>query len=162
MRILGAVLLLGGAGLWCLLRRREGMLPVRVGRALLEDLAVLGYQIRVRRTPLPELLEEVLAQGLGAAFLWGALLERLREEEATLPACWEASVRELPPPLDKLLLPLGPLLSEGGEALAGAVEETREELTGFLREETARQASQGRINAALSMAGACLAILVLL
>ena len=54
MRLIGALLLLGGAGLWCLLRRREGMLPVRVGRALLEDLAVFSYQIRVRRTPLPE------------------------------------------------------------------------------------------------------------
>ena len=45
MKVLGAMLLLGGAGLWCLIRRREGMLPLCVGRALLEDLAVLGYQI---------------------------------------------------------------------------------------------------------------------
>ncbi|MDE6900222.1 MAG: hypothetical protein K2P15_04005 [Oscillospiraceae bacterium] len=162
MRLIGALLLLGGAGLWCLLRRREGMLPVRVGRALLEDLAVFSYQIRVRRTPLPELLEEVLAQGLGAEYLWRPLAERLAEEGASLPRCWRESVRTLPEPLGKLLLPLGPLLPEGGGPLAKAVEETREELTGFLREETARQASQGRINAALSMAGACLAILVLL
>ena len=35
---MGALLLLCGAGLWCLARRREGMLPVRVGRALLGDL----------------------------------------------------------------------------------------------------------------------------
>ena len=89
-------------------------------------------------------------------------LERLAEEGASLPRCWRESVRTLPEPLGKLLLPLGPLLPEGGGPLAQAVEETREELTGFLREETARQASQGRINAALSMAGACLAILVLL
>ena len=89
----------------------------------------------------------------------GALLP---EEGAALPRCWRESVRALPPPLGKLLAPLGPLLPEGGGPLAQAVEETREELTGFLREETARQASQGRINAALSMAGACLAILVLL
>ena len=61
-----------------------------------------------------------------------------------------------------MLAPLGPLLPEGGEALTKAVEETREELTGFLREETARQASQGRVTAALSLAGASLAILVLL
>lgn len=78
------------------------------------------------------------------------------------PRCWRESVRALPPPLGKLLGPLGPLLPEGGGTLAEAVEETREELAGFLREETARQASQGRITAALSMAGACLAILVLL
>ena len=69
MKVLGAMLLLGGAGLWCLIRRREGMLPLCVGRALLEDLAVLGYQIPVCRTPLPELLEETLAGGMGAEYL---------------------------------------------------------------------------------------------
>ena len=88
-------------------------------------------------------------------------IPRVREG-ASLPRCWRESGRTRPEPLGKLLLPLGPLLPEGGGPLAQAVEETREELTGFLREETARQASQGRINAALSMAGACLAILVLL
>ena len=162
MRLIGALLLLGGAGLWCLLRRREGMLPVRVGRALLEDLAVFSYQIRVRRTPLPELLEEVLAQGLGAEYLWRPLAERLAEEGASLPRCWRESVRTLPEPLGKLLLPLGPLLPAGGERLAAAIEETREELAGFLRAETARQASRGRVTAALCLSGACLLILVLI
>ncbi len=160
MKALGALLLLGGAGLWCLTRRREGMLPLRVGRALLEDLAVLDHQIRVCRTPLPELLENVLTDGPGAEFLWKPLLERIRSEGSSLPRCWRESVQTLPEPLKKLLSPLGPLLSEGGGALAKAIQETREELTGFLREETARQASQGRITAALSLAGACLAILV--
>ena len=159
-KLIGALLLLAGAGAWCLLRRREGMLPVKVGRALLGDLAVLSYQIRSRRTPLPELLGEVLTGGPGEAYLWGPLLERIREEGAALPQCWRESVETLPPPLGKLLEPLGALLPEGGAALAEAVEETREELTGFLREETVRQASQGRITAALSLAGACLAILV--
>ena len=162
MKILGALLLLGGAGLWCLMRRREGMLPVKIGRALLADLAVFSYQIRVRRTPLPELLEDVLTDGPGADFLWKPLAERLGAEGTSLPRCWRESVQALPTPLGKLLAPLGPLLPEGGETLTEAVEETREELAGFLREETARQASQGRITAALSLAGASLAILVLL
>ena len=162
MKILGSVLLLGGAGLWCLMRRREGMLPVKIGRALLADLAVFSYQIRVRRTPLPELLEDVLTDGLGADHLWKPLAMQLAEEGASLPRCWRESVQALPPPLGKLLAPLGPLLPEGGETLTEAVEETREELAGFLREETARQASQGRITAALSLAGASLVILVLL
>ena len=162
MKILGSLLLLGGAGLWCLMRRREGMLPVRIGRALLADLAVFSYQIRVRRTPLPELLEDTLTEGLGAEFLWKPLAKRLAEEGTSPPRCWRESVQALPPPLGKMLAPLGPLLPEGGEVLTKAVEETREELTGFLREETARQASQGRITAALSLAGASLAILVLL
>ncbi len=162
MRAAGALLLLTGAGLWCLLRRREGLLPVRVGRALLADLAVLRYQIQVRRTPLPELLEGTLNRGPGAAYLWGPLLARLREGGASLPRCWGASTEGLPPPLGRMLAPLGPLLPAGGETLAAAVEETREELTRFLREETARQAAQGRITAALSLAGASLLILVLL
>ena len=161
MKLLGALLLLGSAGAWSLLRRREGQLPLRLGRALLEDLAVFRYHIQVCRTPLPELLEEVLTDGSGAERLWRPLGSFLEEGDA-LPRCWSRAVRTLPPPLGKLLAPLGPLLPEGGGPLAKAVEETREELTGFLREETARQASQGRINAALSMAGACLAILVLL
>lgn len=162
MKIAGALLLLGGAGLWCLMRRREGMLPVRAGRAILEDLAVLGYQIRIRRTPLPELLEDILTEGLGAELLWAPLAGRLKKEGASLPRCWQDSVQTLPPPLGRLLAPLGPLLPEGGGALAEALEETREELAGFVREEAARQASQGRITAALSLAGASLAVLVLL
>ncbi|MBD5154021.1 MAG: hypothetical protein HDT15_02810 [Oscillibacter sp.] len=159
-KLLGSLLLLGGAGLWCLMRRREGLLPVRIGRALLDDLAVLDHQIRVRRTTWPELLENVLTEGLGAELLWRPLLERIRAEGASLPQCWQEGVRTLPPPLGKLLGPLGPLLPEGGDTLAKAIQETREELTRFLREETARQAAQGRITAAMSLAGACLAILV--
>lgn len=162
MKLLGAALLLGSAGAGCLLRRREGMLPLRIGRALLEDLAVLGYQVRICRTPLPELLKETLSRGLGAAWLWRPLLKALEEEGASLPRCWQAVIRDLPPPLGRLLAPLGPLLPAGGETLNHAIEETREELTGFLREESARQASQGRITAALCLAGACLTILVLL
>ena len=48
------------------------------------------------------------------------------------------------------------------ETLEAAIEETREELTGFLREETARQAARSRITTALCLAGACLVILVLI
>lgn len=148
MKLLGALLLLGSAGAWSLLRRREGQLPLRLGRALLEDLAVFRYHVQVCRTPLPELLEEVLTDGPGADRLWRPLGGFLEEGE-TLPRCWSRAVRTLPPPLGKLLAPLGPLLPAGGEALAAAIEETREELTRFLREETARQAAQSRITTAL-------------
>lgn len=163
MRVLGALLILSGAAGACLLRRREQLLPLRLGRALLGDLAVLSYQIRVCRAPLPEILEGPLSGGPGAQRLWRPLLERLEAEgEQGLAACWSQAVRPLPPPLGVLLEPLGPLLPAGGERLAGAIEETREELTGFLREEAARQASQGRVTAALCLSGGCLLILVLL
>ena len=161
MKLLGALLLLGSAGAWSLLRRREGQLPLRLGRALLEDLAVFRYHVQVCRTPLPELLEEVLTDGPGADRLWRPLGGFLEEGE-TLPRCWSSAVRTLPPPLGKLLAPLGPLRPAGGEALAAAIEETREELTRFLREETARQAAQSRITTALCLAGASLTILVLI
>lgn len=161
MRGAGAVLILWGAAALFLQRRREELLPLRLGRALLEDLAVLACQVRVCRTPLPRVLSEHLAEGLGAVWLWRPLLERLGGEES-LPRCWRAAVRALPSPLDRLLAPLGPLLPEGGETLEAAIEETREELTGFVRAEAARQAGQGRITAALCLSGACLLILVLL
>ena len=161
MKALGALLILGSAGCWRLLRRREAMLPIRLGRALLNDLAVFRCQILVRRTPLPELLEEVLTEGPGADWLWRPLLGFLSEERDSLPRCWRRAAGALPPPLGRILDPLGPLLPAGGEALERAIEETREELTGFLREESARQASQGRIATAMCLAGACLLILVL-
>lgn len=162
MKLLGAALLLGSAGAWSFLRRLEGQLLLRLGRALLEDLAVFRYHVRVCRTPLPELLEEVLDGGPGADRLWRPLGAILGEKGGDLPWCWRMAVRPLPPPLGKLLAPLGPLLPAGGDPLAAAIEETREELTGFLREEAARQAQQGRVTAALCLSGATLLILVLI
>ena len=50
----------------------------------------------------------------------------------------------------------------GGERLAEAIEETREELTRFLRAERERQAAEGRVTAALCLSGASLLILVLI
>lgn len=162
MKLLGAALLLGSAGAWSLLQRREGQMPIRLGRALAEDLAVFRYHIQVCRTPLPELLEEVLTEGPGAERLWRPLRDLLSEGREPLPRCWRMAVRPLPPPLGKLLAPLGPLLPAGGEPLSAAIEETREELTRFLREETARQAARSRIATALCLAGASLVILVLI
>jgi len=161
MKLAGAVLLFLSAAGWCLLRRREGRAVLTLARALLEDLAVLGCRVRLCRTPLPELLEDM--DGPGADRFWRPLLDRLRHAEgATLAQCWAAAAAELPESLERILVPLGPLLSVGGARLDMAVEETREELTGFLREETARQADQGRIHAALCLSGTCLAVLVLL
>ena len=60
MKLLGAMLLLGSAGAWGLRRKRENMLPLEIGRALLRDLAVLRYHIQICRTPLPEVLTGLL------------------------------------------------------------------------------------------------------
>lgn len=165
MKLMGAALVVWSAVCVYLQRRREGMLPVRVGRALLADLPVLSFQICVLRRPLPELLEEALLDSPCAPFFWRPLREHIRAAErgeADLPACWARAAADLPGPLGRLTRPLGPLLPAGGERLAAAIEETREELAGFLREETARQAGQGRITAALCLSGALLLILVLI
>jgi len=99
MKLLGAALLLGSAGAWSFLRRLEGQLLLRLGRALLEDLAVFRYHVRVCRTPLPELLEEVLDGGPGADRLWRPLGAILGEKGGDLPRCWRMAVRPLPPPM---------------------------------------------------------------
>ena len=123
MRALGAALVLLGAAGGYLLRRREQLLPVRLGRALLEDLAVLDYQIRFRRRPLPALLAGM--EGLGARWLWQPLAEALEGQETEgLPGCWARAAAGLPPPLDRYLAPLGPMvpdrISAGGGGPSGA------------------------------------------
>jgi len=162
MKLLGALLLLGSAGFWCLFHRREAQAPIRLGRALLNDLAIFRYQVQTCRTPLPELLEDYLTDSPAAAVLWNPLRILLSEERYSLPQCWQITVLPLPPPVRKLLAPLGPLLPAGGEPLSSAIEETREELTRYIRDETVRQTAQNRISTALCLAGAGLVILVLL
>lgn len=161
MKLLGALLLLGGTGGWLLQRRREKQLPLHLGRALLEDLAILRYQIQVCRTPLPELLSE-LAAGISGEAVWKPLAVLLSQEGAYLPRCWRETLQDLPLSLRRILSPIGPLLPAGGEPLAEAIEEAREELTRFLHEEAVRQASRNRVTAAVCLAGASLVILVLL
>lgn len=163
MRWLGALLVLAGAGGGFVLVRQQSLLPMRLAQALLVDLGVLSGRICGARKPLPAILTDDLAAGLGARFLWGPLLTLLEQERGhSLPDCWARAADSMPPPLNSLLAPLGPLLPAGGPALARAIEETREELTGFLREERARQAAEGRLAAALCLSGACFLILVLM
>lgn len=163
MRWLGALLVLAGAGGGWLLTRRESLGPQRLARALLVDLGVLADGVCCLRRPLPDILREDLREGEGAVWLWRPLLAALEGETGrSLPGCWAGAAGALPAPLDGMLAPLGPLLPAGGEALRRAIEETREELTGFWREERARQAASARLTAAVWLSGACLLILVLI
>ena len=163
MRWLGVCLVLAGAAGGFALSRRQSLIPLRLGQALLVDLGVLASQICTARRPLPDILKTDLAAGLGARWLWGPLLTLLsREEGRSLRDCWARAAGGLPSPLNSMLTPLGPLLPAGGQALERAIEETREELTRFLREERARQAAEGRLAAAVCLSGACFLILVLI
>ena len=113
------------------------------------------------RSPLPEILGKRLDSGLGAERFWRPLLDRLGAEKS-LASCWAEAAGALPPPLNRLLEPIGPLLAAGGGPAGRAIEETREELTGFVRAEHIRQVQSGRLSAALCLSGACLLILVLI
>ncbi len=161
MKLAGAVLVLLGGGLGYGLCRRQATLAMRVGEALLGDLAVLSYHVCVCREALPVILAEYLGEGLGAVWFWKRLGEALGGER-DLAACWAGAAAALPPPLDRMLLALGPLLAAGDELLRRGIEETREELTGFLRAERAKQTQEGRMTAALCLSGASLLILVLI
>ena len=87
MRGLGALLVLAGSGMAWVLHRREATLAMRLGEALLEDLAVLRYHVCVCRDPLPEILGKRLDSGLGAERFWRPLLDRLGAEKS-LASCW--------------------------------------------------------------------------
>ena len=163
MKLLGSILILWSAGVGFFLHRREGKNRILLCEALLEDLAVLKSRACTACLPLPQILESELSDSAAAQWLWrpfsGMLLER---NGARLEDCWSRISAGLPVPLDRLLLPLGPMLSRGGEPLERAINETREELTGFLRAERQRRIAADRLTAALYLSGASLVILVLI
>ena len=161
MRGLGAALILLGSAMAWVLHRREATLAMRLGEDLLGDLAVLSYHVCTCRDPLPEILGTHLLGGRGETYFWGPLLDKLGTEKP-LAACWAEAAGALPPPLDRILAPVGPLLAAGGGLTERAIEEAREELTGFIRAEHVRQVQSGRLSAALCLSGACLLILVLI
>ena len=64
MKLMGAALVLLGSLGGFLLYRREARCPLILGQALVDDLAVLRWEVCVRRTPLPALLAEAAATAL--------------------------------------------------------------------------------------------------
>ena len=162
MKLLGSVLILWSAGICCYFDRREGKRLVLLGDAILCDLLVLKSRVCISCIPLPQIIERELAQGLASQQLWEPfhmlLLER---KDKGVEACWKEITVQLPSPLDRLLAPLGSMLIRGGEPLERAINETREELTGFLRAERQRRVSADRLTAAFYLSGAGLLILVL-
>lgn len=163
MRLLGCGLILWATARLWLAQRQRMLMPLHLAEALSGDLALLKGRSCAGGLPLPAILERELTEGPGAAALWQPLLAALTQEEPpALPQLWRGLSDVLPPPLDKLLAPLGPLLTLGGQDLSRAIDETREELTGFIRAERQRQATAQRLCAALCFSGALLVILVLI
>lgn len=163
MKLLGCGLILWAASRLWLAQRQRLLSPLRLAEAIHSDLALLKGRSCAGGLPLPAILAHDLTEGPGAAALWQPLLAALtREEPPPLPQLWRGLTRALPPPLDRLLAPLGPLLTLSGQGLSRAIDETREELTGFIRAERQRQATAQKLCAALCFSGAVLVILVLI
>ena len=163
MKLLGAAMILFGTMGTFLLWRERSLEPIRVGEALLRDLAVLERCICRRQMSLPAITGAVLRESAAAQRIWTPLHVLMTEgEKEGLSACWQIACGNLPSQLQPILSPLGPLLPEGGQALHRAINETREELTGFLRAQRQRQTEDSRLGGAVSMASACLLILVLI
>ncbi len=163
MKLMGCGLILWAA-LQGWLNIRERMLaPLRLAEALLEDLAILKSGICTGQLPLPRILERDLAGSPAAEALWRPISLALQQRTATsFPCVWQQQASTLPLPLDRILRTPGSLLQEGGSNLARAIDETREELTGFIRTERQKQAASRKVSAALCFSGALLLILVLI
>jgi len=162
MKLLGVCLIILGSGGYWLVWDRRRKAEMALYRSLLQDLAVLGWNICVRRRSLPDIAATCFPSGAAAERFWLPLLRLLERQELPLNECWRKTAAQLPEPLAGILSSLGELLGVGGNVLQGAIDETREELAGYLQERQRQEAQQGRLAAALCVSGALMLILVLL
>lgn len=159
MKAAGILLIVFSAVWGYLVYRRSALQALRLIRALEEELGVLRCQICVYRRSLPAILDGELCRGVGGKFLWTPLSKRLRVGEGTIGECWERTVATLPREIAVRLSPLGSLLSIGGESLARAIDEVREELLLLERDRQERQKVDLRLSAAVCFSLAALFIL---
>ena len=128
---------------------------------------MLRRQICLCRLPCPPFWQRSCVAGRGPRPFWEPLARQLERAQAgegvsLPPVLGRRQSGSCPSRWGKLLAPLGPLLPAGGGALARAIDETREELTRYLRREQERQSMAARLTAAACLSGAALVILVLI
>lgn len=166
MKTVGALLIFLSALCGYLRCRYKAMLPLKLARALVADLAVLRNSVYISRRPLPFILAEDLREGLGAEYLWkpfGTLLGCASDGAgSTVRESWIQAVWQLPVPFSSWLLPLGPFFSAGGNSLAQVIDEIREELICYIRAGEKQCSDQLKLSAALYFSAACLVVLILL
>lgn len=159
MSAAGALLLIVSAVWGYLIRRRCAVRTLQLIRALTEDLGILRCRICVHCRPLPEILKTELSRGAGGACLWEPFAKLLSTSECSLGACWADIVETLPGEVGIRLAPLGQFLSVGGESLARAIDEAREELAALYRERQEKQGTELKLTAAVYFSFALLFIL---
>ena len=159
MKALGCLLIVLGAGAFCLFRESEEARLLAWGDAMLSDLSRLRREACAVRRPLPQILETALCPTPLTGRAWQALLLGLDEEGEM---AWERFERAVPSCFAPALMPLGSHLATGGEDLARAIDETREELASHLHRERSERAQRTKLRCALSFSAAALVMLVLI
>lgn len=160
MKSLGVVFTIVGAVLGVFQFRRQAVTEIRLGRALLCDLAVLKREICISRRTLPSICIGFGNSASGQAF-WGPLRVALEERKMPVRQCWESITGQLPDALAVRLAPLGALLGDGGAVLAKAIDEVREEILGDLGDAERNLVLSLRLVGAVCFSGAFFLILML-
>lgn len=168
LRIIGAVLLIGGAASLGFSAAASLGRRVRTLRALLGALELMERELSFRLTPMPDLLDELsrrTAQPLRAFFSrCRAGLDRLGQTD--FGQLWRESLEQTPLGLGdeelSLLAGLGGILGRyDGEGQRAALERCRGQLSETLRRAEADRIQQGRMYGVLGLsAGAFLAIML--
>ena len=149
LKLIGALLLAGGAGALGCSAAAQLSRRVAVLRALLGALEGMEREIAFRLTPMPELLERAAAESPPPVCTLFARCRTLLDElgERSMAELWREALEQVPLGLD------GP-----GEALA----HTRAELSRALEQAREAREKQGRMYQVLGItAGAFLVILLL-
>lgn len=169
LKILGVLLLVGGAGALGLLAAGKLQRRVQALRAVIGALELAERELSFRLTPIPELFAALERRALSpASACFGrclAGLDRLGEE--SLGTLWREAVEEtlfdLSPRDRESLVQLGEVLGRyDGEGQREAVALTRTELTRALEGAETDRDTRGRMYTALGLtAGAFCAVLLL-
>lgn len=160
MKLLGAVLILGGAALQChalLAARRRERAALRQLSAALEELA---RAVRVSLTPLPRLLAQ-RGRGEWADAFFAAVLSG--GDDAPLPERWRAAAESVPlaPREREVIRGLADALGSDESALLCALHDAARELRGALAARERVCTREGRLATALSVSfGLLLTILL--
>ena len=169
LKLIGALLLAGGAGALGCSAAAQLSRRVAVLRALLGALEGMEREIAFRLTPMPELLERAAAESPPPVCTLFARCRTLLDElgERSMAELWREALEQVPLGLDGpgrlALVELGEVLGRfGGDGQREALAHTRAELSRALEQAREAREKQGRMYQVLGItAGAFLVILLL-
>lgn len=163
VKLLGSVCILSGGMLarWCRVRERRLRLDTLSG--LLAALRRMGEEIRLTRTPLPELLEGLAVCAGPAGLLFWAGAEAARTG-GDLPAVWKGAAEELPISQEDqaALVELGESLHGDEESVCKAISLVISHLASSLEESRRRGPEEDKRATALCLSGAALLVILLI